>query len=1505
MPICNGFHKFIIYFCETKTKGIKKTLKISFNIVAAIILIFATLPILLHFSRVQNFLAQSIVNELSAKLHTKVTVGKIDYKIFNTVSIENLYVEDLQHDTLVYTKKIHANFSFWKFFQGKVKFTAIEIDQLHGNLILDTLGHTNLDFIIKAFEKPKSKDSSNVEYQINHFVLKNSSFNFTDLKQNKTVPIGVFNAGKMKFNKLNADISLDILNKDTLSAEIKSLNAVEHSGLILTDLNTSITASKKGAYLPEFNLKLPNSLLQLEDISVKFDSLADLKKLIDKVRLNAPINSSHVMLSDLRAFVPEFKNMHDIATIKGLISGRISSLRFQKMEIRYGKTFLLNADLDINGLPSIDEAFIYAKINELHVEKNDLQDFISDLTNKPFLLPKELNKLGLVKYKGNISGFLSNLVAYGNLSTNLGSVSTDILIQLENHLKDLKYNGTIKSSNFQLGNLLNSKQLGNISFNFNTKGTKIFNKALKGTIKAKVPELQFNRYSYHDINFTGKYDGTGFDGKVDVKDDNINAQFNGVIDLTKKLPVFDFDLKVLNTNLNALHLIEKYPGATLSFNGKTNMVGNSLDNINGFLNFDSIRFTNQNKTLNVDRIQFVSRIENDATHFIIASDFVNGSLDGDFKYSSIGQTVNQIIQNYLPSFAIKTNEKVKKYPNYIAVDLKVENLKEIADVLQLPYEIEGTSTLKGYIDDKSNRVDLQLNVPVVKSNRLYFENLTFHFENPNNQLKVTSHALLREKDEILNFYLLSTASNDSVSTQLGWQNTQKITNAGEIQTVAKFENILGKTAVNLSILPTQVIINDSAWDIHRSSIDFKTDSAIQIHNFRFDNNKQFIHIDGIASKNQKDSIGIDMNELDLSFLFRILKLQGISIGGIATGHATLRNIMSVPEIEASFIVNQVMLNHKLIGNARLFSNWDKVKKNVNAHALFYDDKNDTLATAKGVYVPKNDSLDFVFDSKKLSIEFLDQYFESVVQSVKGDASGKIRMFGPSKTIFFEGDAFITNGQASVKMLKTTYTFNDSVHLTPKTVKFKNITLYDQERNSGIMSGILNHNGVFKDMNFDINMRSKNILALNTHAEDNDYFFGKAYVNGTVRIYGNEKVANIVVNAISQPNTKCFIQMGGASKASDNTFITFVNNKSTIKNEQVVPKLTESTFNVKINLQFEVTPDAEMELIISPKEGDMITGRGEGNLRVSFDTFSDLKLYGTYVINNGYYLFTMQNLFRKEFKIDQGSTISWSGNPYSGQVNLRAIYPLTVSLKDLAASQLNDNMRSNVPVNCVLKLTNDLMKPTIKFDLELPQSDEAVKQLVKNIVNTDEMMNRQILYLLIFNKFYTPDYMRTQTTNSNVLSNEGVSLLASTLSAQVNNMFSQVFNNVSFGVDYQQSNQTNNPGGEWQGQILYQPNNRLIINGNIGYRTDNISIGSSRFVGDVDLEYLLTQSGKFRFKAYNHTVDRYYLGSSKLSEGVGFVYKEDFATVDDLFKYYWQLLSGNKNKTNNETTTEKK
>jgi len=1440
--------------------------------------------ILLQFSGIQNSIVDFLTSELSKKLETRIEIGSVNYRFFNQLELKEFYVEDMQKDTLLYAASMKAGFSFTELLKNNISISSITFDRLYGHFSIDSTGTSNTEFITKLFKKNESNKS---KFNLKKIYLKNSRLEYTKYGY-RDLPSNIFNPEKMVWFGINSEIILHEINKDTVNAQVRYFSAREKSGFSLAKLSFKLQGSPGGFSLPEFNIELPGSRIELNQLAFTTKSFDDLKQFTQKAIFNIPLKDAQITLSDFSSIIPEFSNINEPVKINALITGRISSLRIQNLNLKYGNSFNIDANLDISGLPNLEESFFYGQVNKLEFTTGELQDLISKIENKPVVLPTALNRLGLLVYQGNITGFLSDLVAFGNLRTNLGSISSDISLRFENNLSDLSYSGRLRTSGFQLGQLLENQSLGRISIDMNTTGSKKSNQSLRGTASARLRELEFNKYTYTNAVFDGNYDGTGFNGIINIKDDNIEADFIGIIDFRNpEIPVFDFNLDLRNANLYALNLMKVLPDSRLSFQGKTNMRGSNLDNLNGYLHFQNITFTNQNKTLNTNEIHFTSRTGSENTRFIIRSDYLNGSFSGNFKYSSIGHTFKRIASRYLPAL---TEDNNKSMPNLVNIDLTLANTAEISRVLQLPYELEGETTLRGTIDENKNTLDFITRTDAIKTNNQIFDNLTLRLETNRQSLLLTGRTLMMDKNaELLNVFLSADASLNNLAAKLVWQNNRQETYAGEINTKTTFrkddQEILAHTRFN----PTQIIIADSIWDIRSSDVYF-ADSVITINNFLFENKSQFFKINGVASRSQTDSIVVSMNDLKIEYLTQLIRLRGIQFGGVTTGNLRLYNLLKEPIFLADLNIRDFSMNNDIIGNARVTTTWDKTMNQLNIHSDFIK-QNNSVATLTGVFVPSNDSIDLQVDAKSLSTAFLNRYFEGVASNFAGLGTGNVRIFGPTNNILIEGDVLLREGRATIDMLKTTYRINDRIILTPYKIILNNITLYDEEQNQAIANGIISHDGMFDDMIYDVRIRTDNILALNTRSTDDEFIYGRAYMGGTVSIFGNMDEANIVVNGVSKPRTKFFMSMGTASSVMESDFISFIQKDAPVFDDNTVQEerqfANERNFNVKVDMQIEVTPEAEMELIVDPTAGDKITGRGRGNLRVLFDTFSDVELFGTVEMETGYYLFTLQTVIRKEFRINEGSTIAWAGDPFGAQVNINGYYPLTASLADLIEREELQQIttRSTVPVHCVLYLTEDLMSPTIRFNIDFPASDETLKSRVKSLINTEEMMNRQILYLLLFHKFFTPEEMRSGT-NVAARANEVFSFATSSLSAQINNWIQTGLNSdiLSVGIDWQKPDVVSD---EWKAQVLIQPNNRLIINGNIGFRNDNIS--QNKFIGDFDLEYKLLESGKLRFTAYNHTIDRAQLREARTTQGVGLIYREDFNNLREMAEYYLNQL----------------
>ena len=319
-------------------------------------------------------------------------------------------------------------------------------------------------------------------------------------------------------------------------------------------------------------------------------------------------------------------------------------------------------------------------------------------------------------------------------------------------------------------------------------------------------------------------------------------------------------------------------------------------------------------------------------------------------------------------------------------------------------------------------------------------------------------------------------------------------------------------------------------------------------------------------------------------------------------------------------------------------------------------------------------------------------------------------------------------------------------------------------------------------------------------------------------------------------------------------------------------------DLHINMFIDATPNANMKIVMDPVSGDHIAARGTGNFQVSYYNKGDFQMFGNYIIDSGMYKLSMQEVIRKDFALQSGSTVTFAGDPYQANLDVQAVHTVnSVSLSDLTTDASSN--QSTVKVNCLMNLTGSLANPSIKFDLELPTISEEDRELVRSATSTEEQMNTQIIYLLTIGKFYAYNY--NENTNQ---SNATSSLAFNTLSGQLNNMLSQVMENKNWNIGANFStgqNGWNDVEAEaiLSGRLL---NNRLLINGNFGYRENVMT--NTNFIGDFEAIWLLTKNGEFRLRGYNQTNDRYFTKSTLTTQGIGFIYKKDFNKWNDLFKW---------------------
>ena len=462
--------------------------------------------------------------------------------------------------------------------------------------------------------------------------------------------------------------------------------------------------------------------------------------------------------------------------------------------------------------------------------------------------------------------------------------------------------------------------------------------------------------------------------------------------------------------------------------------------------------------------------------------------------------------------------------------------------------------------------------------------------------------------------------------------------------------------------------------------------------------------------------------------------------------------------------------------------------------------------------------------------------------------------------------------------------NDTVRLIPDEIIFEADTIRDLHGNIGILSGALHHKHLTR-LTYDLNIQAQHLLCYDFPSYDGNTFYGTVIASGTCAITGRSGRIDFDINGTPERNS--FIEYNAASPdaISKQEFITWRDKNESEKVQEVTGEkieLPDVPSDIHINFLINTTPDFTLRVLMDQASGDYIALNGNGAIHATYFNKGAFDMFGNYNVDHGVYKLTIQNIIKKDFQFQQGSTIVFGGDPYDAILNLQALY--TVSGVPLSDLQIGKSFSSNnIRVDCIMNITGTPQEPHVEFDLDLPTVNTDAKQMVRALINGEEEMNQQVIYLLSIGRFYTQNTNNAGENNTQSQTSLAMqSLLSGTISQQINSVLSSFVNtsNWNFGANISTGDEGWNNAeyeGLLSGRLL---NNRLLINGQFGYR-DNANATTS-FIGDFDVRYLLFPSGNLAIKVYNQTNDRYFTRNSLTTQGVGLIMKKDFNNWRDLF-----------------------
>ncbi len=1481
----------IYYLCGGKVNleiTIRQISKIARIILVTIVACYLGIIALLNTPYIQRKVTSIASSELSKLLHTNVHIGNIDMGMTNRLLIDDVWVEDSTGMKMFVADKLSARFEYMPLLHGKIIIHSIQLFGLKIKLEKETPESiANYQFLLDALAS-NDTTSSPLHLRINSVLIRRGDISHT-IKSAETTP-GKFNTEHLHINNLNANLSLKALTNDSINATVRQLSFNEQSGFHLKHLALKLVANKQQAILSRFELELPDSHLELDSVTTYYQ--AKTNQPLQIKQLKGGIVPSYITPRDLTAFVPSLSAFSDRLNIEAQWNGNMDEMELKKLLIASDQQdVFIKAAGKMENLSTGSKAILENISLEGKITTAGMHFLYRNLKGNKHLIPPILTRLEYIQINAKASGPINNLQTQAVLQTMPGKIQSQLTISNKDKL--LGYIGSIETNAFDLGKLLDSDEWGKVTFGMDVNGKMHPNAAYPDAqLKGSIDSLQYKGYTYNHIFLNGHSINGGYDGWLEVDDPNGKLTMHGNFNATQPIPVFNLKASLKDFNPHKLKLSDRYEDTKLKLNLTADFKGNSIDNMEGFVSLDSLLMISNVDFYYMERFKVASHRIDNQRNITIKSDFLNGELKGDIHFATLPESFKHIVNRYTPTLLPYQPGKRHKNNNF-HFDLTLTNTDLLSKVFYIPIDLHTASTIKGYLNEETNKLKLEGYFPSLEYGGSLYESGMVICDNPADEIRCQLRATkLIKNDNMVSLTAEAIAKNDTMQTAVTWGNNTNITYSGTIKAVAGFFKEKAKDAplqASIHIAPTQVILNDTVWDLHASHI--RIDSGhVFVDKFKFEHHDQHLVIDGKLTDKPSDSLLVNLNKIKLEYVFDILNFHPVDFKGLASGEAKFKQLFTDPQMEADLFVKDFMFENGLMGDMKLLGRWDKDK------GIYFDgdirEQDIAQTLVKGYVSPISNSLDLHIQANKTRIDFLDQILSGIFRKIEGRTTGNIHLHGPFNKLNLIGETGL-EAHVDIKVLGTDFTLRgEKLKLEYNKMVFDDMYLYDNEGNRGSFNGWLSHNHLSgSGIRYNFRVNPNQMLIYNEKANENAEFYGTVYATGVASIVGEPNSLNIDLNINSEDKTTFVYNSATPEEITSNDFITFVD--KTPRHETDTEKYSyknqskkygesdlESEMDIRLNMQIDVNPNANIRVIMNPLSGDYVSLNGNGALRASYYNKGSFNLHGTYTIDHGLYKLSMQEVIRKDFQFQPGGTITFGGDPYEGILDLQAVYTVnSASLNDLVPGA--NFTQNSVRVNCLMNLTGRILNPEIAFDLELPTVSEEEREMVRSYVSTKEQMDMQIIYLLGIGKFYTYDYNMDPNNEAESTSTMG-SLLSTTLSGQLNNMLSQVINSNQWNIGTNLS--TGNKGwtdmeveGILSGRLL---NNRLLINGNFGYR-DN-PMANTNFVGDFDVQWLLTRSGEISLKGYNHTNDRYFTKSTLTTQGIGIIFKKDFSNWIDFF-----------------------
>jgi len=1431
-----------------------------------------------------KYLQQKPLTQLAAHLEKSVDSAKTATGKLPTVEVQDVAFNNVKIDFNDRLSDMRANLNI-----NELTLTKLFADLNSSNFKLDdaTLNKSNILFAFKPVAvAPPVKGTDTVAAKpsamavlVNSLNLANNNIQFDNLAVKPAKSGMDFN--HLKINGLGLTAEALSYSNAGIKVNVKSGSMKEKSGFELSKLQGDVIYNDKTIKLSNFVFKTPNTNIE-NNTELNYTSLEDLTKHPERVKLALQLKNSVLGLKDATYFsdaVPaNYRNEKIKITAK--VHGYMNNLSIPQLQITGLKSTNIDVSGTVKGLPDVNKTFLDLNIKRFSLTKSDLLVVIPKNT-----LPANIELPNRIVANGKFKGSMTNFNTGFNINTDMGSAK--LLASMKGAKGRESYTADINLNNFNVGRLLKmQKTLGRITVKAKISGTGLDAKTAAAKVNAQLVSAAYNKYTYRNLLLSGTYAAQKLNLKSSMADSNANFSLTAFVNMAGKYPAVKADLNLKQIDLQKLN----FSPAPFMMAGlvKADIKTADADYLNGDVSIRSLQVVKDGQKINVDTIDVHSEASAERNLLTLKSEILSARVDGKYQLTNLGAAViNQINKYYAFGAVTKIPEQRFRFSMNI-YDSKI--IKQFVPALTT----FSAARISGLLDTQKDSLIMNAWVPQVVYGDYKVDSTKLTVDNSNEQLnyKLLVRHVQSPSLALYNTELSGQADNNVLGVNIYLRDSK-----------LKDKYVLGGTFKSMdknyqfSFDPNKLLLDYEKWAVSPENYLQFGASGILANQFNLSKGNQLLSINSLNAT-PNSPLKVEFKDFRIETLTKFADQDSSLVGGVINGTVDVKELMASPKFEANMTIDQLRYQKDQLGTLR-------VAVNNNTENAF-----ETNIALTGVhelrvngfyYTNTENALDLTVNIDKIDLKALESLSMGQIRQGSGSITGQLSVKGAIAAPKVLGDvkfnqvAFRANYVGSYFRMP-----NETISFTNEGIKFNNFTIIDSlNRQANINGGLLTTD--YTNFKFDMDIKTNNFRALNSTAQDNDMIYGTVFLTSNIKVRGDMNQPDVNMNIKVEKGTKFFFAMpvSDPTVIDQEGIVQFIdadaapyNGQKALKSDSISKAPVKG---INLTAKLEVDPEAELNVVVDPSNGDALQVKGEADLTATMDPSGKISLTGRYEIKDGSYNLSVGPLGKKEFKLVAGSTIVWTGDPMSANVNLTALYEVNAAPIDLLNDPTNIQAKTKLPFQVYLMMKGELLKPIISFKLDLPENERGalsgeVYTKLQNVNRNESELNKQVFALLALNRFIASNPFESLSGGGGGVSTLARSSVSKLLTEQLNNLASDLIQGVdiNFGVN---SSEDYSTGSMQQKTDLEVGLSKKLLNDRL-----TVTVGSSfglegpqpqgqsstNIAGNVNVEYALSADGRYRLRAYRRNQNEGVIEGQIIETGLGFALVVDYNKFREIF-----------------------